>query len=348
MRLPTGHLPLPALAVVLAALSLSPSARAQDPVPSPDATPATTTAPPADLTPAELARIAAEKLEAVARASSHYTYLQTELNQQTMDGSLVVNHTTVYESIFLGGLPYLHRVSLDGKPLEGKELSRENKLYDQALHDRSSLDEATRARLSKSLTRSTTPTALDQLATYFRLASDGLETIDNRSCLVLDALPIPGLDVPAAQRHIRIALDASTLDLVDISILFLADDGGFRKGTLIHTRYQQVEGVTLPVEKDFDTVIVFKELLDKPVQVHNVLTYSNYRRFRATVTIKMADGEPPPPPEPAGNTSKPAKAPKTPKTAKPASDNSGWFWQQPRKPTPPADPNATAPPTTAH
>ncbi len=345
MRLHPGPLSFPALLMVLAFVVSTPAARAQDPVPSPDST---TSAPPADLTPAELARIAAEKLEAVARASSHYTYLQTELNQQTMDGALVVNHTTVYENIFLGGLPYLHRISLDGVPLTGKELAKENKLYDQALHDRSGLDEATRARLTKTGQRSTTRTDLDQLATYFQLHSDGLQTIDNHSCLLLDATPIPGLDVPSVQRHIRIALDAQTLDLVDISIEFLADDSGFSKGTIIHTRYAPVAGVNLPAEQDFDTVIVFKELLDKPVKVHKVLTFSNYRRFRATVTIKMADGEPPPPPEPAAKTSKPAKTPKTPKPAKPASDASGWFWQQTRKPTPPADPNAPAPPTTAH
>jgi hypothetical protein len=327
--------------MVLAAVIFAPFAHAQDPVPSPDPTPSTT-AQPTNLTPAELARIAAEKLNAIAQASSHYTYYQTELNQQTMDGALVVNHTTVYESIFLGGLPYLHRISLDGAPLGGKELARENKLYDEALRDRRSLDAETRARLNKSLTRSTSRTDLDQLATYFHLHSDGLQTLDNHTCFLLDATPIPGLDVPSVQRHIRIALDATTLDLVDISIEFLADDSGFSKGTLIHTRYAPVAGVNLPAEQDFDTVIVFKELLNKPVKVHKVLTFSNYRRFRATVTIKMADGEPPPPPEPAAKTSKPAKAPKT---AKPASDSGGWFWQQPKKP---ADPTPAPPPATSH
>jgi hypothetical protein len=242
----------------------------------------------------QISDLAAERIRAASVRLQDYIYIDTEHNQNYIDGALVVDHTTVSESIFIGGLPYLRKLSVDGHPLAGKDLAQENKLYDNAVKERTSLNEETRARLMKHDIGKKTDD-LDHLATRFNVMIAGHQVLDDHDCLIIDAIPIRGTTDPDLQRHIQIAIDMATRNVINLRIEYLADDNGFDRGTLLETRYHLLGGtIALPYQQTFDSVVQVPQLLNKKIHVIKTHTYSNYRKFRATVTIENVDGPPPP------------------------------------------------------
>jgi hypothetical protein len=262
------------------------------------------------MSPEQIADLAAYNIKLASLAAAHYTYKETEHNQNYIDGKLVVDHTTVTENIFINNLPYMRKIMFDGKPLEGKELKAEQKLYDDAVRERRALDEAGRAGITKGALRSVSSN-INRLSANFVLKLDGHQTVDGEDCVVLDAVPPDGNTDPQLAQHIRIALEADTGDVLDVSIENLEDQNGFSKGTVQHLHYKIVGGNTLLDSETFDSVVRFKELLGKPITIHRERAYSDYKRFRATVTIKSfsldidKDGGPD---APAQDTSNPAAA----------------------------------------
>ena len=244
------------------------------------------------MTPAQLANTAAKGIDASSTITRKYTYVETEHNQNFIDGQLVVNHTTVTENIFIHGLPYMRRTAVDGKPLQGKDLKHETELYDEAVKKRTALDEATRINMERHALRSSSRTDLSKLPDNFQLAVLGHEDVDGHDCVILDATPKPGNTSTALARHIRMDIDATTLDVLDVRIEFLADDNGFSRGSILDTHYTVIDGVPLATHQTWDTTVHFKELLDKAIRIHRDITWTNYRRFHATVTIQSFVVEP--------------------------------------------------------
>jgi hypothetical protein len=244
------------------------------------------------MTPTQLADIAARGIQATNLFTEKYTYTETEHIQNFIDGQLEVDHTTVYENIFIHNLPYMRKVSVDGKPLEGKDLRRETALYDEAVKKRTSLDLATRANLDRHALRTSSRTDLDKLAANFQLTVLGHEDVDGHDCVILDATPNPDNTAPANARHIRMDIENSSQVVLNIRIEFLADDSGFSKGSVLDTHYTLINGVPLASHQTWDTTVRFKELLNKAIRIHRDITYTNYRRFHATVTIKMVSEAP--------------------------------------------------------
>jgi hypothetical protein len=237
------------------------------------------------MSPKQIADLAAYNMALASLAVAHYTYKETEHNQNYIDGKLVVDHTTVTENIFINNLPYMRKIIFDGKPLEGKELKAEQKLYDDAVKERRALDEAGRARITNGALRSVSSN-INRLSTNFVLKLDGHQTINGEDCIILDAMPPDGNIDPDLAQHIRIALEADTGDVLDVNIENLADQNGFSKGTVQHLHYKIVGANPLLDYENFDSVVRFKELLGKPITIHRERTYSDYKRFRATITIK--------------------------------------------------------------
>jgi len=323
-------LPLAALALLAQpALAQTDPARTPDPTSATGASsslpaapaPKPPTGPPnlARMSPAQIANLAAYNIALASLAVSHYTYKETEHNQNFIDGQLVVDHTTVTENIFINNLPYMRKIMVDGKPLEGKELKAEQKLYDQAVKERRALDAGTRIAIEKHAVRTTSPN-IDRLSTVFQLKLDGHQTIDGEDCVILDAMPPAGNTNPDLAQHIRIALEADTGDVLDVNVEFLADDNGFAKGSVLHTHYAIIGANTLPDHQTWDTVVTFKELLGKPITIHRDITYTDYKRFRTTVTIKsfsLADGKDAGPDTPAV----PASQPESPNPIPPVAES---------------------------
>jgi hypothetical protein len=235
--------------------------------------------------PATLADIAGRGIAATNLLTEKYTYTEAEHIQNFIDGTLRVEHTTVTENIFIHGLPYMRKVSVDGEELKGKDLKRENALYEEAVKKRTALDEATRADMQRHAFRSSSRTDLDHLADNFELSIQGHELIDGLDCVILDATPKPENTSTANARHIRMDIETHNLVVLNIRIEFLADDNGFSKGSVLDTHYTMLNGVPLATHQDWDTTVTFKELMNKAIRIHRDITYSNYRRFHATVTI---------------------------------------------------------------
>jgi hypothetical protein len=259
------------------------------------------------MTPAELADIAARGIQATNLFTEKYTYTETEHIQNFIDGQLQVDHTTVYENIFIHNLPYMRKTAVDGKPLDGKDLKHETALYDDAVKKRTSLDLATRANLERHALRTTSHTDLDKLAANFKLAVLGHEDVDGHDCVILDATPKSENIVPANARHIRMDIENSSQIVLQIRIEFLADDSGFAKGSVLETHYALVAGVPLASHQTWDTTVRFAELMNKAIRIHRDITYTNYRRFHATVVIKMV-----------GESNVDTSTPEPPAAAKPA------------------------------
>jgi hypothetical protein len=268
------------------------------------------------MTPAALADVAARGIAASSMLTEKYTYTEAEHIQNFIDGKLQVDHTTVTENIFIHGLPYMRKVSVDGEVLTGKDLKRENALYEDAVKKRTALDEAARANMQRHAFRSSSRTDLDHLADNFVLSIQGHETIDGLDCIILDATPKPDNTSTANARHIRMHIETRDLVVINIRIEFLADDNGFAKGSVLDTHYTMLNGVPLASRQTWDTTVTFKELLNKAIGIHRDITYSDYKRFHATVTI-VATTE-----APAGEVEAPPvpvpEAPKTPAELKAA------------------------------
>jgi hypothetical protein len=258
------------------------------------------------MTPAQIADVAARDITASGMVVEKYTYVETEHIQNFIDGQKVVDHTIVTENIFIHNLPYMRKTAEDGQPLTGKELKHETAMYEQAVKQRTALDEAARANLMRHAIRTTSRTDLDKLATNFNLAILGHETIDGHDCVILDATPKPENTATDLARHVTMDVEVTSLVVLNIRIEFLADDNGFSKGSVLDTRYTLINGVPLPTHQTWDTTVTFKELLNKAIRIHRDITYSNYRRFHATATIHLV-GE-----VPAGTPTTPDSAPASP------------------------------------
>ena len=242
---------------------------------------------PADaMTIEQIADIAARGIAASSIITEKYTYTETEHIQNYIDGQLMVDHTKVFENIFIHNLPYMKLVSVDGQPLTGKELKRETAAYDEAVKQKTALDRAARANLDRHALRTTSRTDLDRLPKDFQLSILGHEQVDGHDCLIFDAVPRPLSITPDLARHIRMDIDTTSLDVLDIRIEFLAEDGGFSKGSVLDTHYTVLGGVPLATHQTWETTVRFKELLNKAIGIKRDTVYSNYRRFRATVVIK--------------------------------------------------------------
>jgi hypothetical protein len=254
------------------------------------------------MTPAQIADVAARDITASGMVVEKYTYIETEHIQNFIDGQKVVDHTTVTENIFIHNLPYMRKTAMDGQPLTGKELKHETAMYEQAVKQRTALDEAARANMIRHAIRTTSRTDLDKLATNFNLAILGHETIDGHDCVILDATPKPGSTSTDLARHITMDVEVTSLVVLNIRIEFLADDNGFSKGSVLDTRYTLINGVPLATHQTWDTTVTFKELLNKAIRIHRDIIYSNYRRFHATATIHLVSevsADTPTTPEPA-------------------------------------------------
>ncbi|MFC6644013.1 hypothetical protein ACFQBQ_18400 [Granulicella cerasi] len=120
-----------------------------------------------------------------------YTILHRDLNY--IKGKLTADHTYTSEQIFIGGLPYIRRLEIDGQPLIGKALERENALYDQAVKERTGLNEAERSRRNPPKhSASVQSLSLEEELTNFKIEIAGHEQVSGTECTVLDLTPLLG------------------------------------------------------------------------------------------------------------------------------------------------------------
>jgi hypothetical protein len=231
-----------------------------------------------------------------APALANYTFQILHTDTTYVENKRTAKSSYVAEQIYIAGQPYIRRLAQNGKPLAGKALQRESELYDQAVKERSGLTDPLRWKQAHLQTTSFTFIPDDQiLQDHFVRTVTGRDVVDGHECWVLDLRP-SAPNVPTnLQRHIRLWIDHAEHKLVRDWAEYLTDDASIHKGTNIATSYAYIQGDILP--SGSRTELFAAEKIDShTLDIHIVSTdqYSNFKRFRTTVTLSPAHEATPP------------------------------------------------------
>lgn len=229
--------------------------------------------------------------EAVARASTdtdqdpRFTRFDLEHNQNRNEkGKLYTDTTLLYEDTWIAGLPFKRLVEVNGRPLSGKALKKEQQRYDQAVRDRSALDLKARAALLHHQFLSANFSLSSFAGAGYRLANLREETRAGQLTRVIEATPIPSPDAlhPAPTRHALLWITPTNPTLLHVTFDLVADEPTFLRGSRGEQDFFLLDGT--PVLQH--AVIHF--LVDQAGQVTTVdteHTFSRYRRFTTTTTM---------------------------------------------------------------
>jgi hypothetical protein len=231
-----------------------------------------------DPVPPDLLKPAFAKLSRVSPSKTRFTYF--DLNHlQNFDekGKRFVDTTQLFEVTYIGDLQYSRLVEVNGRPLTGKELKREQDRYDQAVRDHEALDDTARAKIQHREMKRFDVT-LDHFSTQYRSSIFGHEEIDGRDCVLVEATPLP----EAPQRHLRLWVDPAKQELLRMETVLLADEKDMLSGSKVTQGWIFVDGIPLVSETHFDTRIAAGK---KQVHVISDHAYSRFRKFSVTTTI---------------------------------------------------------------
>ncbi len=250
------------------------------------------------LSAADLTHAFVQHAKSASGNQQDYTFLILHRDLNYIHGIRTSDQTYLYEQVFIGGMPYVHLLEHNGKPLKGKLLAHENELYAKTLKDRTGLTPDVRNKLAHANYHTIQAYALDQLESQFRPAITGHPTVDGHPTILLDLTPLHPDAPPALQRHILLTLDASNLNVLQSHVETLASDNNFSKGSVFELHNAYINGVLLPAFISADTIVPVKHMLIT-ANIHVIGTdeFSNYRRFTTSVTLKSTlDDDVPAPP----------------------------------------------------
>jgi hypothetical protein len=234
-----------------------------------------------DPDPTPLLRTAVAKFDAAKQSKTRFTYYHLDHTQNfNLRGKLILEYTRLYEVTYIADLEYQKLLEKNGKPLTGRALEREEKRYEEALRQRSALDEDARAKLVH-LGFKRLDSKLDLLATKFRNAVVGHDQLDGRDCLLIDSTPLQSA-VDAPQRHYRIWLDPVQAQILRVDYQMLADESGIHSGGALSDTWNYIDGIPVCTRDHVDFVARFSIV---PVHVIADHAYSHFRRFVATTRI---------------------------------------------------------------
>jgi hypothetical protein len=251
------------------------------------------------LSPADLTHAFVQHQASAPDSQQDYTFFILHRDLNYIHGKLSDDQSYKSEQVFIAGVPYVHRLERNGKPLQGKELQQENELYAKTLQERTGLTDEVRRNLLHAKARTVQTYPLDQLESQFHPQITGHPNVDGHPSILLDLTPLHPDAHPSLQRHILLTLDAANRNILQSHTQFLAPDNGFSKGTVIEFHNAYLNGVLLPTATTFDSTLQVKRFLI-PIDVHDISTdtYTNYRRFTATVTLKSTSNPDVPAPPP--------------------------------------------------
>jgi hypothetical protein len=235
-----------------------------------------------DPAPWAMLKPAFAKLSRVSQSKARFTYF--DLNHlQNFDekGKKFVDTTQLFEVTYIGDLQYSRLMEVNGRPLTGKELKKEQERYDQAVRDREALDDTARAKIQHREMKKF-DVNLDHFPTQYRSTITGHEEIDGRDCVLIEATPLP--DAP--QRHLRVWVDPAKQEMVRMETVLLADEKDMLSGSKVTQGWTFIDGVPLVSETHFDTRIAAGK---KQVHVISDHAYSRFRKFSVTTTIIPAE-----------------------------------------------------------
>jgi len=234
-----------------------------------------------DPDPTPLLRTAVAKFDAAKQSKTRFTYLYLDHTQNfNLKGKLILEYTRLYEVTYIADLEYQKLLEKNGKPLVGRALDKEEKRYEEALRERSALDDNARAKIIHQDLKHLGP-KLDLLATKFRNAVAGHDQLDGRDCLLIDSTPLQSA-ANAPQRHYRIWLDPTSAQILRLDYNLLADEPGIRCGATVTKTWTHIDEIPVGTRDHLDFITYGG---NGPVHVVSDHTFSHYRRFVATARI---------------------------------------------------------------
>jgi hypothetical protein len=131
------------------------------------------------------------KLLRAPQSKIHFTYFDlNHLQNFDAKGRKFVDTTELFEVTYIGDLQYSRLMEVDGKPLSGKRLKKEQERYDAAVCNHSALDENARAKIQHREMRHL-DVSLDHFPTQYRSSLVAHADVDGRDCVLIDSTPLP-------------------------------------------------------------------------------------------------------------------------------------------------------------
>ena len=233
-----------------------------------------------DSEPLALLRPAFQKFELPKGTRTRFTYLDLRHNVNFNEkGKKTADETQLYDVTYIGDLQYSRLLKVDGKPLKGRQLTKEQRRYDDAIRKHSALDDAARAKILHEVTKSFGANiSLSDLSSKYQNAITGHAPPDICDCVVIESSPLPG----GPQRSYRFWVDSTRQDVMRIDFKLLADEEDRMKGSTFRFEYIIIDGVPLVSHSVIDATIRMDQKLVHVVTEH---TYSNFRKFSVTTNI---------------------------------------------------------------
>jgi hypothetical protein len=230
--------------------------------------------------PLVLLRPAFQKMDLPKGTRTRFTFLDLRHNVNFNEkGKKTSDETQLYDVTYIGDLQYSRLLEVDGKPLKGRQLAKEQQRYDDAVREHSALDDAARAKILHEATKS-----LDASITLSELSSKYQNTIAGHSapevcaCTIIESSPLPG----GPQRSYKFWVDSEKQEVMRVDAVLLADVEDKLKGSAFSFEYSYIDGVALVSHSLIDATILMEK---KRVHVVTQHAYSNFRKFSVTTTI---------------------------------------------------------------
>lgn len=228
----------------------------------------------------ELLRPACQKFELSKGTRTRFTFHDLRHNVNFNEkGKKTADETQLYDVTYIDDLQYSRLLEVDGKPLEGRQLAKEQKRYDDAVHEHSALDDAARAKILHEVTRSFgANVSLNDLTSKYENVITGHSSPDVCDCVIIESSPL--LSDPA--KSYTFWVNSEKQEVMRIDSKLLADEEDKLKGSTLRFEYTYIDGIPLGTHSVIDATILMDK---KRVHVVTEHTYSNFRKFLVTTTI---------------------------------------------------------------
>lgn len=230
--------------------------------------------------PLVLLRPAFQKMELPKGTRTRFTFLDLHHNVNFNEkGKKTADETQLYDVTYIGDLQYSRLLEVDGKPLKGRQLAKEQQRYDDAVRQHSALDDAARAKIlhvaMKSFGASIT---LSELSSKYRNTVAGHAAPEDCACIIIESTPLPG----GPPRSYKFWVDSEKQEVLRMDSELLANEEDKLKGGTLSFEYTYIDSIPLVSHSFIDATILMDK---KRVHVVTEHTYSNFRKFSVTTTI---------------------------------------------------------------
>jgi len=239
--------------------------------------------------PTPLLRAAIEKGRSADSGKTRFTYDLLEHSQNfNQKGKIISDVTRRYEVIYIADILYQHLLEVNGKPLSGQALVDELKRYDDAVRERTALDDAARAKLMHHKHKEVM-VSFGQILTKYRNAIVEHTQLNGSACLLIESNPLDSVPDPA-KRHLRIWLDPQKSEFLRIDFDLLADEDDLLRGSTGSMSFTHIDGVMLDTLDHLDFTLPAKDKKKSASRVVSDQTFSDYRKFVSTARIVPDEG----------------------------------------------------------